>query len=126
MFSGPAGKLRRWTGQKPWSSEQLDCQVPANDATSQVRTGTHLVGKIPKPKPYLWRLREKKRYSNFAYSVFASLRMGMSGSASFQSVRKERFADSNFTTAAAPSAARGRRIVGRSVDHRIWDQSLSW
>ena len=32
------------------------------------------------------------RYSNFAYSVFASFRMGMSGSTSFQRVRKSLWA----------------------------------
>jgi hypothetical protein len=31
---------------------------------------------------------ERRNYCNFAYSVLASFRIGMSGSASFQSVRK--------------------------------------
>src|ERR1700730_17955687 len=59
-------------------------------------------------------------HCSLAYSALASFTMGMSGSASFQRVRKARM---DSATAEAPPCASTQQSVGRNVLGRVRSQS---
>jgi hypothetical protein len=63
----------------------------------------------------------RKYYCSFAYSALACFRMGTSGSASFQRVRKAQ--RSPFATEAAPPSAPTQQTVGRIAGDRARSQS---
>ncbi len=61
-------------------------QVLADGVTVEAGTSHHISGN----RPLTTRINSPRDYCSFAYSDLAAMKIGMSGSASFHSVRKSR------------------------------------